>query len=433
MNVTVENVAACRKKVNIEIPADEVAREWKGAIAEVRKFAPIPGFRIGHAPIQVLEKRFSKEIRDEVQRKLIPQSYREAIAKEKLKVLGAPHVGEVKLDHGQPLRFDFTVDVAPEFALPTYKGLKVKKKKVEVKDEDIDSALNLLAEQQASFDEIKDRTLNLGDYAVVSYTGVCEGKPIVEIAPSARPLSENNQFWLLMGKDSFLPGFCDPLVGAKIGEKKQVLVDFPKDFRVTELASKKATYFVEVHGIREKKLPKLDDTFAVSYKAKDLAELKGRVRDNMTREREHQSEHGVRDQIVSQLLKATTFDLPESVVNAETQNTMLDIIRENQGRGMSEDALRGKSKEIFDFAQQSARDKVRASFILSRIAIEEKVEVKEDEVLAEITRAAEQARKPVAEIRRRIEETGEIDNLRQQMAITRTLDLLVTNAIVEPE
>ncbi len=433
MNVTVENVAACRKKLNIEIPADEVAREWKDILKEFQKFTPIPGFRAGHAPIPVLERKYTKEISDEIQRKLIPQSFREAIAKEKLKVVSMPQIGEVKFVRNEPLRFDATVDVAPEFALPTYKGLKVKKKKVEVKDEDVNNALTMLSEQMASFNDIADRGLALGDFAVISYTGVCEGKPIAEIAPSAKPLSENKQFWLLMAKDSFLPGFCEPLVGAKIGDKKEVPASFPKDFRVKELAEKKATYSVEILGLKEKKLPALDDAFAASYKAKDMAELKERIKENMVRERGNQSEHDVRNQIVEQLLKAVSFDLPDSMVQAETQNTMLDIVRENQMRGMGEDAIRGKSKEILDFAQQSAKDKVRASFILSRVASEENVKVKDEELQQEIVQAAERAHKPLREFVQKMQESGEIESIREQMTIARTLDLLVTNAIVESE
>lgn len=433
MNVTVENVAACRKKLNIEISAEEVAREWTGATAEIRKYAQIPGFRVGRAPVPMLERRFQKEISDEVQRKLIPQSFREAIAKEKLRVVGAPSVEEIKFARNEPLRFHATVDVAPEFQLPSYQELKVKKPKVSLGSKEVDEALQLLAEQQADFAEIQDRNLQMGDFAVIAYSGVSEGKPIAEFCDAAKPLSENSQFWILMSKDSFLPGFCDDLVGARIGEKRQVLVDFPKDFRIKELAGKKATYFVEVLKIREKKLPALDDAFAKSYQAASLAELRQRIQENLLKKREHEADASVRNQIVEQLLKAAPFDIPENLVTEETRSSVLEMVRENQIRGVSEDILREKSREILDVAQQNARDKVRASFILARIAEQEKLAVKPEELQEQINLIAQRGGKSAKALALEMEEQGETDVLREQILIRQTLDLLVARAIVETE
>jgi trigger factor len=415
----------------IEVPLDEVTREWNGAVKEFQKFAQIPGFRPGRAPAQIVERRFQKEISEEVQRKLIPQSFREAIAKEKLDVVSMPKIEEVKFSRTEPLRFQATVDIAPEFALPEYKGLKVKKPSVELKDEEVESSLKLLAEQQARFEEVKDRELVMGDFAVVSYSGVCEGKPIAQIAASAANISENQNFWLLMAKDSFLPGFCDALAGAKIGEKKQVLVDFPADFRIKELGGKKATYFVDVHGIRERKVPPLNDELAKSYQAESLDDLRKRVKETMLKERERRSEAEVRNQILEQLRKATTFDLPESLVNEEAYHVATDIVRENQQRGVGEEILREKSKEIFDSASQSARDRVRTSFILGRIAKAEKVEVKEEEIMDLVREEAKRTGKSVDSIRQQLQENGGWESLRERLMFGRTLDLLVSHAIVE--
>jgi len=433
LNVTVENVTACRKKLTIEVPVDEVAREWKGVLTEFQKFAQIPGFRVGRAPIPILERKFQKEIGEEVQRKLIPQFFREAVAKEKLKVVSLPSVEEIKFARNEPLYFMATVDVTPEFQLPTYKGLRVKKKKVEMKPDELENALKLLADQQASFADVTGRGLELGDFAVISYSGVCEGKPIAEITPAAKPLSENKQFWLLMAMDSFLPGFCDSLVGAKIGEKKQALVDFPNDFQIKELAGKKATYFVDILGIKEKNIPPFDDAFATDFKAANMAELKMRIQENMLKEREQRNDGDVQNQIVEQLLKTTSFELPESVVNDETRNTLVDIVRENRMRGLEDDTIREKSREILDFAQQNAKDKVRASFILLRIAEEEKVEVKEEDLQERIQTAAQRAGKPLKEFTQQLRDSGNIEALREQLLIRHTLDLLVSHAMVEIE
>ena len=430
--MTIENVAACRRKLTIEVPADDVAREWKGVVAEFQKSAQIPGFRPGRAPPAMLERRFEKEIGEEVQRKLIPQSFREAVAKEKLKVVSMPGIDGVKFAHNESLRFDATVEVWPDFALPNYKGLKAKGRRVELKPDEVENALKLLAEQDASFADVKDRPLAFGDYAVVSYSAVCEGKPMAEVSPGARPLAENKQFWLLMARDSFLPGFCEPLIGARVGDKRQVFVDFPEDFRIKELARRKATYFVDIGGIKEKQLPPFDDAFASRFKAAGMAELRQRIEGNLRKDREEETRRELRNELVDQLLKSVSFDPPQSLVQDEAQHAVADIVRQSQWRGVAEETLREKSKEIMDFAHQSAQDRVRSSLILLKIAEQEQLQVKEEDVHEQVDAAARRAGRPLKEFARKLEEEGRLDALKEQLLIRQALDLIASHAIVEP-
>jgi trigger factor len=431
MNITVEEVAACKKKLNIQIPVDEVEQEWKGALSEVRKYAQIPGFRVGRAPIPVLEKRFPKEIAAEVQRKLIPQAFREAVAKEKLKIVNLPSIEEVKFERNQPLSFKATVDVAPDFKLPTYKGLKIKKSSVDIKDEEIDEMLKLFADQEASFTDVADRGIQWGDFAVISYKGTCEGKPISEVAPSAGALSENHHFWLLVAKDSFVAGFCEPLLSAEPGEKKDTEVQFPGDFNIKELQGKKGSYSVEILGIKSKQVPELNDEFAKRHKAENLEGFKNQIRDRLKQRREHEVEGEIRKQLVDQLLQATPFELPESLVQQETRYTLSDIVQNNRRIGVSEDTLRNKSKEIFSAAEQNARDKVRASFIFAKIADEEKIKVNEDELYQYLAEEATRQRKSPQAFVKQLVESGEIDNHREQLLVRQALNWVVSNAVAE--
>ncbi|MDD2709352.1 MAG: trigger factor [Verrucomicrobiae bacterium] len=433
MNITVENVAACRKKLNIEIPMEDVVREWNATIREFQKYAQIPGFRVGRAPIAILEKRFVKEIGDEVQKKLIPQSFREAVAKEKLDVVSMPQIEEVKFNRNEPLQYKAQVDVAPEFALPEYKGLKIKKTLETIKDEDVESGLKLLAEQQARFEDVTTRPVAFGDFAVISYTGTCDGKPIAEIAASAANLSQNNHFWLIMAKDSFLPGFCDQLNGASIGDKKQIEVDFPADFRIKELSGKKASFAVELQGIREKKLPPMDDALATAYQAKDLAELRQRVRENLTKASDRKSEASLRQQVVDQLKAAVNFDLPETLVQSETYHLATDIVRENHQRGVEDNILREKSKEIFASASQNAQERVKMTFIIHKIAKAEKIEVPEKEVDDLIQAEATHAGKPYERLRSEMLENGSYDSLRERLLSIKIMDFLVSKAAIEEQ
>ena len=184
-----------------------------------------------------------------------PESYRETLGEQKLKVVGYPQIESVEYKPGSALVYTAAVDTAPEFSLPDYKGIPMKKKAITVKEEEITKTIDSLREQQAEFIAVEGRAIQTGDFAVISYTGVVDGKPISELVPDAKELGENKDFWLLISADSFLPGFCDQLIGAKAGEKRQVLVDFPADFPQKAVAGKKATFFVDVVSIKEKKLP----------------------------------------------------------------------------------------------------------------------------------------------------------------------------------
>ena len=430
MNVKVTESGTCRKILEIEIPADEVLREREGLIGEFQKAAHIPGFRIGKAPKQMIEQKFSRQIEEELQKKLIPQFYREALAKEKLKPVAYPELSEIQLKRNSPLTFKATVDVAPEFDLPPYKGIEVRRQKADLPEEEIEKSLTAICEQQADFAEVLDRELKLGDYAILNYHGTVEGKPIGELSPAAKLLGENKNFWLLMAKDAFVPGFCDQIAGAKIGDKRDVTVEFPENFFNKDLAGKKARYEVEIVGIREKKLPELNDEFAKSLQFESLEKLREKILENLEAGLKRQSEAEEKNQIVDFLLKKVQIDLPESMVQAQTRKNIFDLVRENQARGVNEDDLKSKKDQIYQFANESAKDHVKVQFILSKIAGKEGIKVERPELDARISEMAENGKASPEKLREELKEGGGMEMLEEQILVSKTLDFLLANAKV---
>ena len=283
MNVTVENLAPCKKLVRVEVETQKVDETFASITKDFQRRASLPGFRPGKAPRDMVLKKYEKDIEDEVRRKLISDSYRKAIDEQKLDVIGAPDIEEIQFGHGQPLQFAATIETAPEFDLGDYKGLAAKREARSVTTEDVERALNLLREQQVKFETVT-RAAQTGDIAVVNYTGTSGGKPIIEIAPTAKGLTEQKSFWVELQPASFIPGFADQLTGAKAGDKRTVNVDFPADFVTPQLAGKKGSYEVEVVEIKEKILPVLDDVFAKSYGAENLEKLREGVRRDLENE-----------------------------------------------------------------------------------------------------------------------------------------------------
>ena len=431
MAVTIENMAPCRKKLRVEVDAQRVAGTRAEILQEFRKFASIPGFRPGKAPEPMVEKRYAGQIDDELRKRLIPESYREALNEQKLSVVGPPQVEDVDYKPGKSLVYTATVDTVPEFPLPDYKGITVKKKAATVKDEDVGKTLESLREQQADFVDVQGRALKTGDFAVINYSGVAEGKQIGELAPEAKGLGEGKDFWLLISSESFLPGFCDQLVGANVGEKRQVLVDFPADFPQKPLAKKKATFFVDVVAIKEKKLPELNDELAKKLGAESLDKLKEAVQKGLHNEAEAQVEGDLRRQVIDYLLARAEFELPESLVSQETRSIIYDVVRENSMRGATKEQLEQKKNEIFGFAAKSAKDRLRTSFILDAIAREEKITVEESETRERIAELAQRARTTPARLRAQLEEKGGLGEIEEQILVRKTLDFLVDNAKVE--
>lgn len=431
MSVTVETVAPCRRKLRIAVDSTRVAGARAEIIQEFRKHANIPGFRPGKAPEPMVEKRFAQEIDDEIRKRIVPDSYRDAVEEQKLRVVGYPDIQNVEYEPGKPFAFTALVDTAPEFSVPDYKGLPVKKKEITVTDEEINKTIESLRDQQSDFADVTGRTLKSGDFAVLNYTGVAEGKPIAELVPDAKTLGEHKDFWVLVSSDSFLPGFCDQLVGAQTGEKRQVLVNFPADFPQKPLAGKKATYFVDVTAIKEKKLPEVNDEFAKKVGVESVEKLKDEIRKSLVAERDAEANNEMRRQIVDQLLAKVEFDLPESLVANETRSIIYDVVRENSVRGVSKEILEQKKDEIFGMATQSAKDRLRTTFILDTIAEKEQFKVTEQEMEARLASMAQRYRVTPERLKAQLDERGGLGEVEEQILVGKTLDFLVANAKVE--
>src|SRR2546423_2615390 len=184
MNDTVQNLAPFKKLVRVEVETDTVDKTFDSITRDFQREASLPGFRPGKAPRDMVLRKYEKDIQSEVKKKLISDSYRKAVEEQKLDVLGYPDIEEIQFNRGQPLQFAATIETAPEFELPEYKGLPVKREARTVTEEDIERALNALREPQVTFKTV-DRPVQNGDIAVVNYTGTVEGRPITEIAPTA--------------------------------------------------------------------------------------------------------------------------------------------------------------------------------------------------------------------------------------------------------
>jgi len=430
VNITVENLAPCKKLLRVELDAKAVDETFDAITKDFQKQASLPGFRPGKAPRNLVLKKHEADIKDEVKRKLIGDSYRQALEEKKISVVGYPDIEEIQFGRGQALQFAATIETAPEFQLPEYKGLPVKREAKSVTAADVDRAIELLAKQHTQFETVA-RALQMGDIAVVNYTGTCDGKPVTDTAPTAKGLTEQKNFWVDIAPDAFIPGFADQIIGAKAGDRRTVNVDFPADFVTKQLAGKKGVYDVEVVEVKEKKLPAIDDALAKKYEAENLLKLREGVQRDLENELKHSQAKAVRGQLIQGLLAATNFDLPETAVAHETRNVVYDIVRENTQRGVARDLIEKQKDEIYSVAAQNAKERVKLTFLIQRIAEKENIQVSQDEVLKRVQSLAMAYQIPLEKFLKDLQKRNGVRELFDQIAHEKVLAFLEQNAKIE--
>lgn len=430
MNVTVENLAPCKKLVRVEVEPQKVEETFESVTREFQRQASLPGFRPGKAPRDMVAKKYGKDIADEVKSKLLSDSYKKAVEEQKLDVLGNPDIEEIQFIRGQPFQFAATIETAPEFELPEYKGIPIKREARTVTPEDIERALEALRQPQTKFNTV-ERPAQTGDIVVINYQGTAEGKPLTELAPTAKGLTEAKGFWVEIGAQAFIPGFAEQLQGAKAGEKRTVNVEFPAQFVTPELAGKKAAYEVEVVEVKEKALPALDEAFAKSYGAENLEKLRAGVERDLQNELEYKQKRTVRTQLVRSLLNRVNFELPEGAVAHETRNVVYDLVQENAKRGVSRDVIEREKDQIYSAAVQGAKERVKVAFLLQKIAEKEDIKVSQEEIAHRINHLAGMYQIPADKFLKDLQKRNGLIEIYDQIMNDKVIEFLEKNAAFE--
>ena len=433
MKVNVEKQPDASSTLYIELLPEEVSKEWDEIAGSFARFAKIPGYRPGKAPRKVIEAKFKKEIEDELTKKLVSKSYRQAVDQEKLRVVSLTNLEDVEFRDDRSIKFRATVITAPEFDLPEYKNIPVEISKSEVTAAEIDAAVERLREQTADFGDVTDRALKMDDFAVVDFHGTIDGKSISEVAPEAsKNIYGGKKFWLRMAKDNFLPRFCEQLEGMRPGETRQITVEFPADFLVKELAGKRADYEVTVLEIKERVLPEVNDEFAAKLlPGKTLEDLRHTIEHDLEHEKEHEADHAKEAQILKHLHEQTPFEVPPSLLRSETKRALGELVQRNRERGITDEMLKAKEKELIEGAAGLAIHRLRTNFILSRIAENEKIEVTREDLAQRVRQEAMRYNISPDKMRRELEEHDGLNALAEQILLGKTLDFLKANVSVQ--
>lgn len=432
MKVTVDNLSDCKKLLRIEEDAAAVDATIEKVTTEYMRHASFPGFRPGKAPRQMVFKAFKNDIIHEAERNLIRETLTKAREEQKLDFVSINQPEEIQFAPGQPLSYVVTVETAPDFELPEYKGLPAKREVRTITEEDVTRAIDLLRSQQSRFEPVS-RPIQQGDVAVINYTGTCEGKPLTDFNPTARGLAGKDKFWIKIEQGEFLPGFTEQLIGASAGETRTVTVNFPADFVIKEVAGKTALYQVTIVEVREKKLPEADDNFAKSYGAENMAALRAGVRADLEKDLAYKQNASIRSQVVKELMsKVSIKELPESFVEEETRQIVFDIVAENRRRGISKEIIEKEKDNIHSAALASARERVKAAFVFKKIAQKEKIEVSSEDLINGMAFLASQANMELKAFIKEVQQRdGSLEKISESILTQKVIDFLAKNAKVE--
>lgn len=434
MNATLETLPNCLATLRVEVGVEALQQVRDKVVRGYINQARIPGFRPGKTPRALVEKRFTKDIAEQTESDLISESLASAIREKGLRVLRVSGVEDVKSD---PAGFSFsaTLVTVPEFEMPQYKGLAVEIPSVsEAQKEDaINKTIEDLRARQADFvDLAEDRGAEMEDFVVVDYRGTIGGRPVHEVFPKVgQILSSNEGFWVRMTEEAFFPGFCGHLLAARPGDVRAFQIEVPADFPVEGFGGQKLDYEVTLKEIKVRVLPELNDEFAaILAPGKTLAELREMVREELLRRHAAELETLKRDRVMEQLISNVECELPEDMARAETNQVLSEVVKENQSRGVSEEMLRENEKELVSSASQAARNRLKGSFILSRIAELENIVPTREEVLGRIAGIAQRADISVDKAIKEVSKRSMIQQIENDIVTNKALDFVVAQTVV---
>jgi len=424
MNVSVEEISSIKKKVSIEIPGDEVAKEVDSFYKDLGKKAKIKGFRPGKVPRNILERYFKDYVKAEVVQKLIGESYPKALTETNLEPVSPPVIDPGEFNEGKSFQYSAVIEVKPDIKLEGYTGLKIEGKKEELKEEEVEERLKSLQNIHASLKTVsEDRPIQNGDYVIVDYEASVGGKPL----EGAKAID----FTVEVGSGHFIPTLEEKLIGLKPGEEKEIEVSFPKDYGYQKWAGKTILFHVKIKEIKEKVLPVLDDEFAKDLgDYSSLEELKAKLRGEIEKEKELVLQRQFKDQVVDQLLEANPFEVPESLVEEQTKALVSDMkLRlaaqgvDLKNLGVTEEKLQGDYKAM-------AQKQVKTFLILEKIASQEGIAATDQEVDERLREMAERMHQKFDVVKRYYEKNGLLPEVKAGILRDKTLNFLLEKANV---
>jgi trigger factor len=416
MKVDVEELGACKRRLQVEEAPEVVTKAWEQAFGRVQREAKLPGFRKGKVPRSMIKLHFADDVRQEVARRLIPDVYRQALAETRIEPVEEPDLQEVTLEENAALKFAAVVEVKPAITLGAYTGLSFEHAPKAFEDREVDEALTALQEQHAEYRAV-ERAADPGDLVIVDYT----------LTPEGMEPSSQTGYGFVVGGGGVLPEIDQAVVGLSAGGSRETRIRFADDHRNEALRGKSAEAAVSVTEVKEKVLPALDDEFAKSVGGnfETLDALRDEVRKGLQARRDADNRRALEGAVLDAVLAGHTFEVPEALVLRQVGH-QIEHAREHMRRqGLDPDRVPWDYKKLLEDLRPGAEKAVKRALLIESIADKEGLQATDAEVDAEVERLAQASQRPAPAVRRMLEQSGELEGIRHTLGERKTVDFLI--------
>ena len=426
MSVQVEKLEKNMAKLTVEVPAENVEKAIQGAYNKMKKSINIPGFRKGKAPRQLIEKMYGKEVfyNDAIDA-MLPSAYSDAVEECGEEIVSHPQIDVVQIESGKPFVFTATVAVKPAVELGEYKGIQVEKAPIEVKDEEIEAQITKEREANSRTVTVDDRAVAQGDIVTLDFEGFVDGV--------AFEGGKGENYDLTIGSNTFIPGFEDQLVGAKIGKELDVNVTFPEKYGAKELAGKAAVFKCKVNGIKVKELPAVDDEFAQEVSEFDtLDEYKADIKAKLLKEKEDEAARAKEDAVIGKIIEGAKMEIPDAMVEYQTRQMLDEFAQRIQSQGISLDQyfqFTGLTEEKYmEEMKPRALQNIQSRLVLEAVAQAENLVAEEADIEEEIKKMADMYKMEADKIKELLGER-QMEEMKKDIAVQKAAKLVAEAAV----
>jgi len=413
-----KDISPSRKEIELEIPPDEVRKEYEKILGEYAGKVKLSGFRKGHAPRDMVRSLFEHDIKHDVYDSLIPRVLEEELRGLRLNPVNVPVLRDLKHEEEQPLRCTAAFEVLPEFELPDYRTIQVCGQTSEVGEEDVDKVLEDIRARAAEYVPVEGRGVGDGDYAVVEMQG--RDRRTNRFLPVEKAV-------VLAGHAENEPALNEKIKGMKAGEEGAFEVLYPKDHPNRRVAGKDIAYNLKVREVKEKKVPELNDEFARTVGTLEgLKDLREKVRKELVEAREKAGRNETASAVLAEVAKRVSLELPESVVEQESLALLKRFLSASRDRRIAPEALEGLKAQ----SRRQAEDHLKNHLILEKIAKKEGFGVTEEEIQAEIRDLAQANHVSEPYLADMLKREDRREELVETLLFRKTVDFLVKTAII---
>lgn len=426
MKATLETVSNLQRKLNIQVPASEVQAAFNNAYVSIQKHVAIKGFRKGKAPLQTVKSLYGDRVKQDVVNDLVQKYYSSALREHSLNPVSFPTIEFDNLNEAADFAFTAEFEVRPEVVLKQIEKLQVQKEKFVLGDDFVNNTLEDIRKSRATnVPVLENRPAQKGDIAVIDFKGFLESGELENGSAEGHELE--------LGSNMFIPGFEEGVLGMAVGSEKEVHIKFPDDYHVTHLASQPVKFQVKLHKLLKKELPELTDAFAkeMGGKYETLEDLKKAIKEDFTKREEKRIKDELKDRLMKALVEKNPVDVPNSLLAEQKKALIEDLQKRMEAQGMGGEQFEDyKQKWDSDF-DETAKFMIRSSFLLDKIAEDQKLKATEADLDAKFEEYAKQTGIELARVKEFYSDDDRRSRLRYQLTEERVVDWLISKADVK--